>query len=227
MARALGLDGTGRLLDVGCGPGVVAGRLAGLFEEVVGVDPDPGMLAEAARLGLANARWVRLRAEELPADLGSFRAISFAASFHWMDRPRVASIVREMLDPGGAVVQIDNPTAAPAADVYEEVRTRHLGADRRAGQSVRNDSPSGEEAIFAAAGFTRFERVVVADGRVLVRTVDELVALAFSSSSTAPHLFPDGGAAFDADLRAALLEREPSGRFPVALEDNVLRIRYP
>ncbi|MGN6814138.1 MAG: hypothetical protein ACTHMP_24995, partial [Thermomicrobiales bacterium] len=33
--EACGLDGQGRLLDVGCGPGTVALRLAGLFETVV------------------------------------------------------------------------------------------------------------------------------------------------------------------------------------------------
>jgi cyclopropane fatty-acyl-phospholipid synthase-like methyltransferase len=41
------LDGTGRLIDVGCGPGSVALLLAPLFEEVVGVDPDTGMIAAA------------------------------------------------------------------------------------------------------------------------------------------------------------------------------------
>ena len=50
LADALGLDGTGRLLDLGCGPGVVALRVAHLVEEVVGVDADAGMIAEAQRL---------------------------------------------------------------------------------------------------------------------------------------------------------------------------------
>ncbi|TDC59173.1 class I SAM-dependent methyltransferase, partial [Streptomyces hainanensis] len=44
LADALRLDRRGRLLDVGCGPGVVALTLAGLFAEVVGVDPDGGMI---------------------------------------------------------------------------------------------------------------------------------------------------------------------------------------
>src|SRR4051794_727634 len=108
FATALGLDGTGRLLDVGCGPGIIAARLAHLFDEVVGLDPDPGMLAESRRLGVANARWVQARAEDLPAGLGSFRAVTFAASFHWMDRPLVARTVKAMLDGSdAAVVQVD------------------------------------------------------------------------------------------------------------------------
>ena len=72
-------------------------RLAPLFEAVVGLDPDPEMLARASRAaagqGAGNATWVRQRAEALPAGLGSFRVVTFDASFHWMDRPRVASAV--------------------------------------------------------------------------------------------------------------------------------------
>src|SRR6185437_7014130 len=46
LAEELGLDGRGRLLDVGCGPGILTLRLAGMFEEAVGLDPDPAMLEE-------------------------------------------------------------------------------------------------------------------------------------------------------------------------------------
>ncbi|MZE47912.1 methyltransferase domain-containing protein [Streptomyces sp. SID5477] len=77
LAQVLELDGRGRLLDLGCGPGTVALGLAGLFDEVVGVDPDAGMLAAAAREAAElevteKVRWVRARAEELPAGLGDF-----------------------------------------------------------------------------------------------------------------------------------------------------------
>jgi len=105
FARSLALDGQGRLLDVGCGPGTVTLRLAPLFEVAVGLDPDAEMLARAsqaaAERGVGNATWIRQRAEALPAGLGSFRVVTFANSFHWMDRPKVTSAVASMLDPGG------------------------------------------------------------------------------------------------------------------------------
>src|SRR5262245_35658795 len=86
----LDLDGRGRLLDVGCGPGSLTLLLAPLFEAALGVDADAGMVAEASRRAaerhLTNVQWRHLRAEELPADLGTFRAVSFAQSFHWMDQ---------------------------------------------------------------------------------------------------------------------------------------------
>ncbi|MDF3043469.1 MAG: class SAM-dependent methyltransferase [Thermomicrobiales bacterium] len=84
LRRTLALDGQGRLLDVGCGPGIVTLPLAQLFTEVVGLDPDPGMLAEGARraaeAGVENIVWVRARAEDLPAGLGRFRVATFAQS---------------------------------------------------------------------------------------------------------------------------------------------------
>jgi hypothetical protein len=238
---ALGLDGHGRLLDVGCGPGVVAVRLAGLFDEVVGLDPDADMLREAQRhavtTGVTNATWVRLRAEELPAGLGTFRLITFAASFHWMDRATVARAVRRMLEPGGAVVQVDAPAyrqddvagtalphPPPPDDAIVELRQRYLGSDTRAGRSIRNTSPGGEDAVFVAAGFAPAVEVTVPDGRVLERTIDDLVALRLSSSPTAPHLFGDRLGAFEADLRRLLATHTGSGLFSVRLPDNRLGI---
>ena len=238
------LDGHGRLLDIGCGPGTVALHFAHLFESVVGLDPDPGMLAEArhaaAEEQVTNASWVQLRAEDLPGYLGTFQVISFAQSFHWMDRPRVASAVRRMLDSDGAVVQVDlwhsNPPnqeqlkgpypSIPEAAI-DELRRRWLGSDRRAGQGFRNTSPDGEDAVFQAAGFGPEVVVDVPDNRVLERSVEDVVAWVLSTSSTAPHLFGDHLDDFIADLRRLLLDVSSEGRFSVALSDNRLRIHRP
>ena len=60
LTEELGLDGSGRLLDGGCGPGILTLRLAPLFEEAIGFDPEPGMLAEGRRVageqGITNVR---------------------------------------------------------------------------------------------------------------------------------------------------------------------------
>lgn len=248
LAGDLGLDGRGRLLDVGCGPGTIARRLAPLFEAVVGLDPDPGMLAEAARLaatsGIVQATWVRTLAEALPAGLGVFRVITFGASFHWMDRPRVARAVRTMLTPGGAVVQVDAPGyradallmetghgrlrhPPPPDEAMESLRRRYLGPDRRAGQGIRNTSPGGEDDVFQAAGFLPARIVVVPDGREVELSVDQVVAGRFSNSGTAPHLFGDRVGEFESDLRSLLAEASSVGWFSVRLPDNILRIWRP
>jgi SAM-dependent methyltransferase len=244
LAKQLELDGHGRLLDVGCGPGTVALRLAHLFDRVIGIDSDPGMVDEAARAAaevqVTSATWVQMRAEELPASLGTFRVISFGQSFHWMDRPKVAATVRQMLDSNGAVVQVDlwhatppghelpsGPYPAVPEAAIDDLRCRWLGPDRRAGLGCRNTSPDGEDQVFQRAGFEPEEVVIVPDGRILERSAEDVVAWVLSTSSTAPHLFGNRLDSFVSDLRSLLLDASPDGKFSVVLLDNRLRIRHP
>jgi len=229
VAEALSLDGSGRLLDVGCGPGVVALPLAPHFGEVVGLDPDAAMLAEAVTranaLGVANVRWVQARAEELPLGLGTFRMATFAQSFHWMDRPLVAAAVSALLEPSGALLHInlvENPSTEsmrlpwptpPYAAIQTLVR-QDLGPVRRAGCGVlRKGTPGGEAAIFREAGFALSRRLVMTATEPLVRDIDDIVAWVFSRSDSAPHLFGEQLTAFETELRQVLHEATPRGRF--------------
>ncbi|RKT55733.1 class I SAM-dependent methyltransferase [Saccharothrix australiensis] len=228
LARELGLDGRGRLLDVGCGPGVLALELAHLFGEVVGVDPDGGMIAEAERLaaGVAGrARWVRTRAEDLPAGLGTFTVATFGQSFHWMERDVVAATVRDMLCPDGALVHVSDlkaerrsvdglpHPAVPYAGIGELV-ARYLGPVRRAGRGVLpHGTPAGESEVYRRAGFSGPRRHVLPGGQVVERTCDDVVAWVYSNSSSAPHLFGARRGGFEADLGRLLRAASPSGRF--------------
>lgn len=244
LATILGLDGRGRLLDVGCGPGIALLALAPFFTEAVGLDPDEDMLAEAerqaGRRGVTNARWVPGRAEDLPAGLGVFRIAVFAQSFHWTDRDRVAATVLEMLEPGGAFVLIGdlkNPSAEaarpptplplpapPYAEIGQLVR-RRLGPVRRAGQgTLVNGTPGREDLVLARAGFEEIERHVVPAGQVVERSADDLVAWTFSRSDSAPHLFGDGLDDFEHDLRAVLRQASPGNRFAEHLPPTEIMI---
>jgi SAM-dependent methyltransferase len=225
----LALDGTGRLIDLGCGPGSVALLLASLFAEVVGVDPDAGMIAEAqteaARRGVGNARWVELPAEALPDDLGSFRVATLAQSFHWMDRKKVASTVRSMLEPAGSWVHInatthrgvdgadDLPLPSPPHVEIGDLIHEYLGPTRRAGtKTLTNGTATGEDAVMVAAGFSGPRRVTVA-GHLYERSEEEVVASVFSLSWAAPHLFADRIGKFETELRHLLRRASPEGRF--------------
>ena len=242
LVTALDLDGSGRLLDVGCGPGSLTLLLAPHFIEAIGVDADGAMLVEAARLAAAqqvhNVGWRHLRAEELPADLPPVRVVTFAQSFHWMERRRVASAVRTMLVPGGAVVHVSAtthegispdlvlPHPRPPRGAVAELVRHYLGPCRRAGQGVRRDVPSDgeEDAAYRAAGFSGPQRLDV-PGRVVDRTPDQVAASVYSVSGSAPHLFGDRLAEFDAELRHLLIEAAgPDGRFSEQMRSTVLDI---
>lgn len=116
--------------------------------------------------------------------------------------------------------------APPQAEVDALLRT-YVGPHRRAGRSIRTSSPSGEPAVFRAAGFDGPDDVLIPDGRMLERSADEIVADTFSRSYAAPHLFGDRHAAFERDLRSLLLAASPEGRFSVRRADVVLHVYRP
>jgi SAM-dependent methyltransferase len=240
LASALALDGSGRAIDVGCGPGIIALRLAHLFDEMIGVDADRHMLEQAAQRaierGITNTRWVQMRAEDLPGDLGTFRVATFAQSFHWMDRARVAEKIHAMLQPGGAFVQVNHWSIAgepapespypfpPEDDVAQLVRT-YLGKSRRAGQGVLPSTKLDDEPeVLHAAGFGDPERVPLPAGEVVVSSVDDIVARHYSVSGSAPHLFGSRKEEFEQELRTLLNAASESGKFAERVRDAELVI---
>lgn len=229
LAGAVGLDGSGRLLDVGCGPGIITLELADRFEEAVGLDPDAEMLAvaraRAVAAGHRNARWVQAVAEDIPVlDLGTFRLATFGQSFHWTRREEVAELIYDRLEPGGAIALIaprveGRPVPAgpdlppiPHAEI-RAVIARYLGDRRRAGQGFSTPPPDRFE---DALGRTRFgtPEILFAPGRPdIVQDVDLVLSNYHSMSYCAPHLFGDRLDAFDDDVRAILAATSPTGRF--------------
>jgi SAM-dependent methyltransferase len=229
LRDALELDGRGRLLDVGCGPGSLTHLLAPLVQEAVGIDADAEMVRAAEAGAAPNERFVQLRAEALPAGLGTFRLVTFAQSFHWLDGVSVATKVRAMLEPNGAVVHIGATTHEGDGDVpreaIEELIRSYLGPMRRAGRRVLpQGTQSDEDDAFAAAGLRGPMRIEVAAGRLFDRDEDDVVASVFSLSSAAPHLFGERLGEFERDLRALLHEASPTGRFYERARPITLRI---
>lgn len=90
-----------RILDLGCGDGVLTEKLAGLGCEVVGVDSSPAQVAAARARGL-DARVVD--GQRLPFD-AEFDAVFSNAALHWMRQPdAVIAGVWRALEPGGRFV---------------------------------------------------------------------------------------------------------------------------
>jgi SAM-dependent methyltransferase len=244
LADELGLDGTQRLLDVGCGPGSLTLLLAPKVARAVGVDADGDMLAvaarEAERASIDNVRWLHVRAEAMPTSLGPFEVLTFAQSFHWMDRGAVAALTRRMLTEDGALVHVQATThrgdrstdrlehPRPPYDRIEDLVRGYLGPARRAGQGCLPDgTPSGESAILREAGFVGPHRLELDTAKIVPRSEDDVVAATFSLSSAAPHLFGARRPAFEADLRDLLRRTSPDGRFAERTRDIALDIWRP
>ena len=230
LAWECGLDGTGRLLDVGCGPGVLAVQLAPFVNDVVGLDPDTDMLAEADRhareSGVTNVSWAKGLAEQIPdLGLGRFRLVTFGQSFHRTDRERVAEAVYDLLEAGGSIAMVahtvegrpEPPGPGYPRIPHDEILSlidSYLGPRRRSGQGFTAPPTDRWEAALSRTRFGR-SREVFAPGRPdIVQDVDGVLANYLSMSYAAPvHFFEDRLADFERDLRHLLTERSDSGLF--------------
>jgi SAM-dependent methyltransferase len=230
MARELRLEGTGRLLDIGCGPGTVGVQLAPLFDHVTLLEPDADMLAEAQRhataMGVTAVDFVRATAEDLPRlKMPPMRVVTFGQSFHRTDRLRAAGAVYDALEPGGSMVLISHdPTRPPQRQLQDIPAIPHddigrllrayLGSELRSGaRSAASYSAERFEETLSRTPFGR-PRVIYAPGRAdLVRDVDGVIAGYLSMSIAAPPMFGSRLAEFTAELRTLLEKHSPTGRF--------------
>jgi SAM-dependent methyltransferase len=90
-----------RILDLGCGDGVLSAKLAAAGCDVIGVDASAGQV-EAARKRGVDA--LTLDAENLSFDT-EFDAVFSNAALHWMNNPdKVIRGVHRALRPGGRFV---------------------------------------------------------------------------------------------------------------------------
>ncbi len=90
-----------RILDLGCGDGVLTKRLVAGGAVLVGVDGAPAMVAAAQALGVD----ARLCAAERLEFSGEFDAVFSNAALHWVrDQDAMLSGVFEALKPGGRFV---------------------------------------------------------------------------------------------------------------------------
>lgn len=113
-----------RALDLGCGGGHVAYRLASHFAEVVACDPAPEMLAavaQAARArGLANITTAEAPAERLPFESASFDLLATRFSaHHWSDLDAGLAEAHRVMRRGAPAVLIDAISpGAPLLDTH-------------------------------------------------------------------------------------------------------------
>ena len=223
LVEAVGAPEGTSALDIGCGTGALTmavARAAGPGGRVVGLDPNPEMLAVARRKP-GGATWVEGVAEALPFDDASFdRVVSQFAMMFFEDRPGALREAARVLRPGGelAFAVIDDVGRSPGYAALAGLLDRLFG--RRAGDAFRAPFVLGDEAALAgiahAAGLggARVERIesearfgsiadLVATERACVWTLggllddDQFTRLAAAAETElAPWRTPDGAVRF-------------------------------
>lgn len=217
LATAFALTRDDVVLDLGCGTGQLTRVLAPRAGAVLGMDPEPAMLAQARpATAEPNVSWL-LGADSdvgaLAAVLGSRRlaAVTVAQALHWMDHERLFAAVRPLLRPGGGVAVVTNgeplwlqDTAWSAA--LREVLSDYLGTPLHRTCGTDDVSQERYAQALAAAGYAVSSAVVEYSAPL---SVEEVAGGVFSAMS--PDQLPDRDArpAFTERIREAVAPHGP------------------
>lgn len=201
-----------RLLDVGTGTGFVLQAFADRFDDLVGNDPDPDLLAVADRelsplVAIGQVRLIPGSAEEFVTPDGwSPQLVTVCRAFHWFDRPRFLAHVHAMLPPGGVLAVFGDHSIWAAHAVWKDavlnVVQEFLGTDRRAGDGLYQ-APAGDYADdLVRSGFRNVRRERVPVQRT--QTIDSVIGYLHSTSFASLAVLGDQANAFDARVRERL-----------------------
>lgn len=127
LLRALEIDRRARVVDLGCGPGVISAALARRSGSVIGVDPTIGML----RLIPPSVRALGGEGERIPLNDASTDVV--VTTFMLQHAPRTGAVFREIarvLTPGGVVATATWGAGTAEAGGPYDVAARELDRAR-------------------------------------------------------------------------------------------------
>ncbi|WP_240742072.1 class I SAM-dependent methyltransferase [Micromonospora zingiberis] len=219
LATAFGLGGDDTVIDLGCGTGQLSIPLAARVRAVVGVDPEPDMLALARQAAVdaatTNTAWVLGADRDVPT-LGhllgerTIGALTVAVAIHFMDRDALFRTIRPLVRPGGGVAVITNGVPLWSQDTRWSEALRGC-LERLVGRPVTatcDTDAAGRRRnrnALVRAGYRYAESVVQYDAPL---TIEDMVGGVFSAIPA--ELLPSAAdrATFTAEVRDALDGRD-------------------
>jgi SAM-dependent methyltransferase len=111
-------EGCGDALDVGCGDGLLARKLAGRAKRVTGIDKSPQMIARAREHAVGHPELAFVEGDFLTAELpaAGYDFVCSVTTIHHMDFAAALTRMRELLRPGGTLVVVGLAREASPAE---------------------------------------------------------------------------------------------------------------
>ncbi|MDX6568055.1 MAG: hypothetical protein QOH15_633 [Gaiellales bacterium] len=213
LARRCGLVDGADVIDLGCGTGLSSRPLIERGATLIGIEPDPEMLARAeAALG-DRARFQLARAEQLPLADHSIDLVVAAQAAHWFEEPEAGDEILRVLRPGGYVAYIwKYPTPeTPYTYLVDEIATRLTGKSLLAGAMYG----IGTVSQLLRPGLEAYSRVTFE--QPIAYTVERYIGHVSSRERVRQLLGPQMDALLD-ELGDRISRLEPSGAF---IEQNL------
>jgi ubiquinone/menaquinone biosynthesis C-methylase UbiE len=235
IARVIALAGLAPgdgVMDLGCGPGLLAIPFAQAGMRVTGIDPEPDMLEaarETAREAGVEVDFRQGGSFDLPTDLGTIHLVAMGRSFHWMERTEVLRTLDALLPPGGAIALFEDEHPPTAENIWlrkmsEVGKNYGMHEAARHVALVKGEYRTHVSHLFESA-FSHIERVGVYVRRPI--TTDDIVGFAFSMSMLSKEKLGERANDFERDLRAAMTALSPEGRFTEIAELAAIVAKRP
>jgi len=214
------LRGQEKLLDVGCGPGLLAIGFAPYVGTVTALDPEPAMVVAAQNAAAQAGAAISFSLSRLEEFISPepYDVVVLGRMLHWLKRDAALQVLSRIVAESGHILTCaafnEKSGLSPWVKPYEHVRCSW--ADDPEQKFYRID----ERDWFAESDFQYAGDVSVV-GRQEV-TIDGLIGRALSKSNTSPEVVGIRREEFEAQLRAVL---QPFATNGVLQEQIVNRAR--
>lgn len=234
IVKKFSLDGTGTLLDLGCGTGQLTIPLSSHFEKVIAMDPEPEMLLEgkkqAHRQKVRNIEWIPGDSTTLNRRYGSFKLVVMGRSFHWMDRDKILKKLFKLIESDGGIVIVYDMdymfhTKIKWKKAVRDIIDKYLGQERRAGSGIYQYSKDRHETVIKRSPFKKF---ITKHYRVTRSwTPQSIIGHLYSTSFSSRAVLGKKRIAFEKDLKRQLHHLSPQRKFTEKIMVEALYISKP